>query len=81
MKHKVETEDNDGQVCVCACVLFCWCGFYTNKTVNTSMLVDVRQCCRLLMFVYLPLFKTISLLLNLVNKESEYQLVSARVAC
>ena len=33
--------------------------------------VDVRQCCHLLMFVCLPLFETLSLLLNLVNKESE----------
>ena len=43
------------------------------------MLVDVCQCCRLLMFVLLPLFKTLSLLLNLVNKESESELESVAV--
>ena len=36
-----------------------------------TTLVDVCQCCLLLMFVCLPLFKTPFLLLNLVNKESE----------
>ena len=36
-----------------------------------NMLVDVCQCCRLLMFVCLPPFETLSLLLNLVSKESE----------
>ena len=36
------------------------------------MLVDVCQCCRLLiMLVRLPLFKTLSLLFILLNKESD----------
>ena len=34
------------------------------------MLADICQCCRLLIFVYLPLFETLSML-NLVNKDSE----------
>ena len=44
-----------------------------------TVLVDVCQCCRLLMFVLLLLFKTLSLLLNLVNKESESGLESVAV--
>ena len=38
------------------------------------MSVDVCQCCCLLMFVCLSLFETHSLLLSLVNKESESEL-------
>ena len=33
--------------------------------------VDACPCCYLLMFVRVPLFKTLSMLLSLVNKESE----------
>ena len=38
--------------------------------IRLIMLVNVYQCCRLLMCVYLTLFKTLSLPLNLVNKNS-----------
>ena len=42
------------------------------------MIADVCQCSSLGMFVCLPLFTTLSLLLNLVNKESgsEFQVLS-----
>ena len=42
-----------------------------DRCIPLTMLVDVCQCCRLLICVCLPPFETLSLLLNLVNKESE----------
>ena len=60
------------QVCVCAYVLLCGVvGSGVDGCIHFIVLVHVCQCCRLLMFVCLLLFKTLSLLLNLVNKESE----------
>ena len=47
---------------------------HAHGCIPLTMLVDVCQCCRLLMFVCLPLLKTILLMLNSVNKE--YQPVS-----
>ena len=38
-----------------------------------GQLVDVCQCCCLLKFICLPLFGTLSLLWNLVNKEFEFE--------
>ena len=52
-------------VYVCACADGCIC---------LTMLADVCQCCRLLMFACVSSFKTLSSLLNLVNKESESRL-------
>ena len=46
--------------------------------ISLTMLADVCQCCRLLMFVFLQLFETLSLLLNLVNKQSESESRSGR---
>ena len=46
--------------------------------ISLTMPVDVCQCCRLLMFVFLPLFESLSLLLNLVNKQSESESRSGR---
>ena len=42
-----------------------------NRCILLIMLVSVCQCCRLLMFICLPPFETLSLLLNLVNTDSE----------
>ena len=42
-----------------------------DRYIPSTMLVDVCQCCRLLLFVCLLHFQTPSLLLNLVNKKSE----------
>ena len=58
-------------VCVCRCVSVVCVVVSGDRCIPLTMLVDVCKSCRLLMFVYLPLFKTLSLLLNLVNKESE----------
>ena len=53
--------------------LFFFFFFFLTPEVWTLliMLVDVCQCCRLLMFACSSLFKTLSLSLNLVNKTSE----------
>ena len=48
---------------------------YSNRKLPLIMFIDVCQCCRLLMFVCLSRFKAISLLSNLVNKESESDVV------
>ena len=57
------------RVCARRRVLFWWCGcVYTS---SLTMLADVRQCCRLLIFICLTPFETLSLLQNLVNKESD----------
>ena len=48
------------------------CVFYfggADGCIILTMLVDVCQCCDLIMFMCLPLFETRSLLYNLVNKE------------
>ena len=60
-------------MCVCRCVYVCVCVVVggVDRCIPLTILVDACQCCCLLMFVRLPLFKTLSLLLNLVNKESE----------
>ena len=59
-------------VCVCVCVRVCIVVIAgPDGCIPLTMLVDVCQCCRLLIFVCLPPFETLSLLLNLVNKESE----------
>ena len=42
-----------------------------DECIPLTTLVDVCLCCRLLMFVCLPLFETLSLSLNLVNKEAD----------
>ena len=57
--------------------------FASTMSIND---VDVYQCCRLLiiMFVRLPLFNTLPLLLNLANKDSESEcrsLWSSRSLC
>ena len=59
-------------VCVRACVRVCVCCFGgADGCISPTMLEDVCQCCRLLMLVCLPLFYTLSLLFNFVNKDSE----------
>ena len=71
-------------VCVCECMHVCVCVYVHTQThtqvcvvlivgvdryIPLTMLVDACQCCRLLMFVICLLhFETLSLLLNLVNK-------------
>ena len=60
-------------ICVCVCVCMCRCVVVivgVDGCVPLNVSVDVCQCCHLLMFVCLPLFETLSLLLNLMNKES-----------
>ena len=52
---------------------------HNTLSVPEVMLADVCQCCCLLMFVCLLLFETFSLLLSLMNKESESE--SAPTAC
>ena len=47
------------QVCVCVCVC-CFVGVDGCRPL--TMLVDVCQCCRLLTFICLPFFETLSLL-------------------
>ena len=56
--------------CVCVHVLLT----STDGCVPLTMLVDECQCCHLFIFVCLLLFETLSLLLNLVNKESKLSL-------
>ena len=64
-------------MCICrcvyvgVCVVCCW--WAVNRYIPLTILVDVDACpcCHLLMFVRIPLFKTPSMLLSLVNKESE----------
>ena len=56
--------------CVCACV--CFVG--ADGCIPLSMLIDVCQCCCLLLFICLPPFDTLSLLQNLVTKDSESEL-------
>ena len=75
-------------VCVCVCVHGCMracvhtqrasvrvcvvVGIDVDGCIRLIILVNVCQCCYLLMFVgCLLVFRTLSLLLNLVNKESE----------
>ena len=55
------------QVCLCVC---CWCRW----CILLFMLLDACQCCLLLLCVCLPLFKSLSLLLNWINKQSEMKL-------
>ena len=69
----------------CACVYMharsCRCVYVRERTGvcafgccfvgANGLLVDVCQCCCLLMFCMLTAFETLSLLQNLVNKESE----------
>ena len=43
-------------VCVCACVC---CVGGADGCIPLNMLVDVCQCCCLLMFICLPLFETL----------------------
>ena len=57
------------QVCVCvwACARRCvymrvCCSGDANGCIPLTMLVGLCQCCRLLMFLGLPLFETLSLL-------------------
>ena len=54
----------------------CMAYVYVRACVLLSLVVRTGvyllcQCCRLLMFVCLPPFETLSLLLDLVSKESE----------
>ena len=71
-------------VCVCVCVCVCECmhrcvyvqvGVVFVDVVDwgtpLTMSADVCQCCCVLTFICLPLLKTLSLLLNLVNKQSD----------
>ena len=53
--------------------MLCVVGGAVNRCIPLTILVDVDACpcCHLLMFVRIPLFKTPSMLLSLVNKESE----------
>ena len=55
-------------VCVCVCVVVV---VGADGCIPLSMLVDICQCCRVLECVHLPLFKTLCLLFNLVNKTAE----------
>ena len=48
---------------VCTCVYACvHCFVGVVECIPLTMLVDACECCRLLMFVCLTLFKTLSLL-------------------
>ena len=67
-------------MCVYAC-LRAWahkcayvCVVRADGCILLFMLLDACQCCLLLLFVHLPLFKSLSLLLNLINKQSEMKL-------
>ena len=42
-------------VCMCVCAYVCVCAFVCCFVSANGLLVDVRQCCCLLMFVCLPL--------------------------
>ena len=55
-------------MCVCA---FGCCFVGANGCVPLTMLVDVCQCCCLLMFVCLPFLRHFPCCKNLENKESE----------
>ena len=59
-------------MCVCVCVCVCVCCFVgADGCIPLTMLVDACQCCRLLVFICLLLFETLSSLSNLENKEPE----------
>ena len=45
-----------------------------DRCIPLTMLVDLCQCSWLLMCVCFMLFKTLSLFLNWVSKESEYEM-------
>ena len=68
-------------LCVCVCVCVCVCCFVgADVCIPLTMLVDVCQSCHLLMFVCLPLFETLSLLSNVMNKESIHSVHDVRLA-